>query len=61
MAISKSLIAILVLALVASAEVIPFDNTAIEKIFQQKSPALLLFTSANEESKAARAEYDAYD
>lgn len=39
---------------VANTEVIPFDNKAIEKIFQNKKPALLLFASDNEESTTAK-------
>jgi hypothetical protein len=38
------LILIITILLVASlAEVIPFDNSAVEKIFQQKNAALFLF------------------
>jgi hypothetical protein len=42
-------------------EVIPFDNKAIEKIFQNKSPALILFASDNEESTAAKEGLKALD
>lgn len=37
------LIVVLAILAVAFAEVIPFDNSAIEKIFQQKASALFLF------------------
>ena len=37
------LIILLLIVLLVSADVLPFDNAAIEKIFQQKSSALFLF------------------
>ena len=37
------LIILSIVVLLVSAEVVPFDNAAIEKIFQQKSSALFLF------------------
>ena len=46
---------------VVNTEVIPFDNGAIEKIFQNKKPALLLFASDNEESTNAREALKALD
>lgn len=47
--------------IIAQCEVIPFDNTAIEKIFQNKKSALFLFASSNEESTAAREAFKALD
>ena len=38
----------------ASSEVVPFNNEAIEKVFQEKNPSVFLFTSDNEESKKAK-------
>ena len=40
----------LALSLIAlgSAEVIPFNNEAIEKVFQEKNAALFLFSSGND-------------
>lgn len=61
MSISKTIIAILAIVLIVNTEVIPFDNTAIEKVFQQKNPALFLFTSDNAASKNARAALTEYD
>ena len=45
----------------SSAEVVPFNNEAIEKVFQEKNPALFLFSSDNEESKAAKEAFKAFD
>lgn len=50
-----------VLLVIASCEVIPFDNQAIEKIFQNKKSAVFLFASDNEESTAARDAFKAFD
>ena len=50
----KLLTVALLLVTLATSEVIPFNNDAIEKVFQQKNPALFLFTKDNEESKAAK-------
>lgn len=61
MAGTKTLVALLVVLLVANSEIIPFDNNAIEKIFQQKSPALFLFTSDNDASTAAKAAFTEFD
>jgi hypothetical protein len=45
------------LLILATAEIIPFDNSAIEKIFQNNSPAVFLFLSDNEESVSAKAAF----
>lgn len=50
-----------VILLVVNCEVIPFDNGAIEKIFQNKKSALILFASDNEESTAAEEAFKALD
>ncbi len=47
---TKTLIVALILVLYVNAEILPFDNSAVEKIFQNKKPALFLFTNGNEES-----------
>jgi len=39
----KLIIAITLILLAVNAAIIPFDNDAIDKIFQQKSSALFLF------------------
>ncbi len=51
---SKTLILALILVLYVNADILPFDNNAVEKIFQNKNPALFLFTNGNEESQAAQ-------
>lgn len=61
MKVVMALLAFLSLFLVVNTEVLPFDNTVIQKVFEQKTPALFLFTSANEESKAAKIAYDEFD
>lgn len=43
----KLLLVILSVFLVSHTEVVPFDNGAIEKIFQDKKAALFLFTSTD--------------
>ena len=56
------LIILLLIVLLVSAEVLPFDNAAIEKIFQQKSSALFLFLgdeSAESSALDALKEFDA--
>ena len=58
---TQTLVAILTFLLVVNSEVIPFDNNAIEKIFQQKNPALFLFTSSNDASTAAKAAFTELD
>lgn len=50
-----------VLLIVVSSEVIPFDNSAIEKIFQNKKSALFLFASDNDASTAAEEAFKALD
>lgn len=58
---TKTLVTLLVVLLVANSEVIPFDNNAIEKVFQQKNPALFLFTSSNDASAAAKTAFAEFD
>lgn len=58
---SKTLILALILVLYVNAEILPFDNSAVEKIFQNKKPALFLFTNGNEESQAAQEAFRAFD
>lgn len=48
----KNIFVLLCVVLVATAEVIQFDNTAIEKIFQNKKSALFLFTSGSSDASA---------
>ena len=61
MSLSKLFISAAIAFGLANAEVIAFDNSAIEKIFQQKSPALFLFTNDNEASESAKAAFDELD
>ena len=58
---SKLLLVTLCVLATIHAEVIPFDNSAIEKIFQEKKAAVFLFTSSNEASTAAKAAFTEYD
>lgn len=51
----------LCVCLLVKSEVIPFDNNAIEKIFQQKKAALFLFTSSNDGSRNAKEALKEYD
>jgi hypothetical protein len=53
----NKLLFIAALLVLATAEIIPFDNSAIEKIFQNNAPAVFLFLSDNEESAAAKAAF----
>lgn len=39
----KALLILVVILVVLHAEVIPFDNSAVEKIFEKRQPALFLF------------------
>ena len=61
MSLSKLFIGAAIALGLAQGEVIPFDNTAIEKIFQQKNPALFLFTNDNEACGAAKAAFEELD
>lgn len=45
---TKTIFLALILVLFVNAEVVPFDNNAVEKIFQNKQPALFLFTNGND-------------
>lgn len=47
---SKIIILALLAILYVNAEVVPFDNSAVEKIFQNKQAALFLFSNDNEQS-----------
>ena len=51
---NKIIFLALILVLYVNTEVIPFDNNAVEKIFQDKQPALFLFTDGNDASTAAQ-------
>ena len=51
---NKILILIIILALYVNAKVIPFDNSAVEQIFQNKKAALFLFTTNDDQSRAAQ-------
>ncbi len=50
----KTLVLATILVLFVNAEIVPFDNGAVEKIFQNKQAALFLFTNDNEASTAAK-------
>lgn len=45
---NKILILTLILAVYVNSTVIPFDNSAVEQIFQNKKAALFLFTTNND-------------
>lgn len=55
------LILFLAVVLVLHAEVIPFDSSAVEKIFQQKQAALFLFVGDENSEVAAIDALNAYD
>ena len=57
----KIVLVTLCVMMVVKSEVIPFDNSAIEKIFQEKKAALFLFTNKNDASTNAKAALQAYD
>lgn len=57
----KLMLAIALLLVVLQAEVIPFDNGAIDKIFQQKKPAVFLFIGDEAEEASAREAFTTYD
>lgn len=48
------------LLFLCSAAVIPFDNAAVDKIFQQKNPALFLFLSDEAAAASALEAFSAY-
>lgn len=48
----RSILLLAVILVVLQAEVIPFDNSAVEKIFEKRQPALFLFI-ADEAGEAA--------
>ena len=41
---NKAIIISILLVIFVNAEILPFDNSAVEKIFQNKAAALFLFT-----------------
>lgn len=47
---SKSILICLLFVLYVNSEIFPFDNKAVEKIFQNKNAALFLFTNDNDKS-----------
>jgi hypothetical protein len=51
---NKTIILCLVFVLYVNAEILPFDNKAVEKVFQNKNAALFLFTNDNDKSEAAK-------
>lgn len=57
----KLIVVIAILLAVLHAEVIPFDNTAIDKIFQQKKSALFLFLGDETAEASAHEAFKAYD
>lgn len=57
----KLLLVTLCVFIITQAEVLPFDNSAIEKIFQEKKAALFLFSSSNDASTAAKAAFAELD
>lgn len=57
----KLLLLTLALLAILNAEVLPFDNGAIEKIFQQKKSALFLFIGDEEAETSASDAFKAFD
>lgn len=57
----KVILALVCLFLIVNSEVVPFDNSAIEKIFQAKKSALFLFGADNDASTAAKEAFKALD
>ncbi len=57
----KLMLAIALLLVVLQAEIIPFDNGAIDKIFQQKKSAVFLFLGDESAEASAHAAFKAYD
>ncbi len=55
------MLAIALLLVVLQAEIIPFDNGAIDKIFQQKKSAVFLFLGDESAEASAHAAFKAYD
>ena len=58
---NKIIILALIAVLYVNAEVLPFDNSAVEKIFQNKKAALFLFANDNEQSEIAKAALTSFD
>lgn len=58
---TKSIILAICLVAAINAAVLPFDNSAVEKIFQNKKAALFLFTNDNTESQAAQEAFNGLD
>ena len=57
----KTLVLAAILVLFVNSEILPFDNGAVEKIFQNKQAALFLFTTDNEASTSAKEAFTALD
>lgn len=55
------LVILLTILLVAFGEVIPFDNSAVDKIFKEKSPALFLFVDDETADASILEAFNAYD
>jgi hypothetical protein len=51
---NKTILICLLFVLYINAEILPFDNKAVEKVFQNKNPALFLFTNDNDKSESAK-------
>jgi len=57
----KLILVVALLLALLNAEILPFDNTAIEKIFQQKTAALFLFIADDEAEAEALAAFQQLD
>lgn len=57
----KFLLSLASIFALATSEVVPFDNSAIDKVFKDKQPALFLFASDNEASTNAREAFKQLD
>jgi len=58
---TKIFILSIALVLFVNSAILPFDNTAVEKIFQNKNPALFLFTNDNAASETAKQAFTTLD
>ena len=57
----KLILSLALLLVILNAEVIPFDNSAIDKIFQQKKSAVFLFLGDETAEAAALDAFKAFD
>lgn len=56
----KTLLLLALMTLYINSAILPFDKSAIEQIFQNKNPALFLFTNGNDQSSSAQYAFNAF-